>query len=112
LSIAEKNRVLKSQIPRLVNDIKSLQPENIIILKTNLFAPVKSALEEAGFGERILNKKPIPFPSNWWQAAYPQLLQGCINQGTYNRPKLKALRFHTGVQSPCSNVPVAMAYSF
>ena len=79
LSIAEKNRVLKGQIPRLVNDIRNLQPERIIILKTSLFAPVRLALEEDGFGERVLNKKPIPFPSNGWQATYRQLLQECIN---------------------------------
>ena len=42
LPIAEKNRVLKGQIPRLVNDIRNLQPEKIVILKSNLFAPVKA----------------------------------------------------------------------
>ena len=80
LHVGEKNRVLKDQIRRIVNDIKSLQPENIIIVKTDLFAPVRLALEEAGFGERILNKKPIPFPSNGWQATYRQRLSECIDK--------------------------------
>lgn len=81
LTLAEKNRIIKREIPRLIYDIKALepQPEKIIIIKKSNFSPVKSALESCNLGDKILNKKPIPFPSNGWQLAYRKMLREITN---------------------------------
>ncbi len=42
----------------------------ILIVKANVFGPVREELEKAGLGGRILNKRPIPFPSHGWQSKY------------------------------------------
>ncbi len=55
---------------RLVGEVKELRPKNILIVKSNVFMPVKHELEKAGLGGVILNQKPIPFPSHGWQSKY------------------------------------------
>ncbi len=55
---------------RVVGEVKQLRPKNILIVKSNVFQPVKNELEKSGLGGRILNKEAIPFPSHGWQSKY------------------------------------------
>lgn len=80
LSAKEKNRALNSQMERLVSDVGDLEPEKIVIVKTNIFLPVKMALDVSGFKHKIQNKGPIPFPSNGWQATYRQMIKEIMRQ--------------------------------
>ncbi len=63
---------------RVVSDVKQLNPQKIIIVKATVFEPVKSELERAGFGDRILNQEPLPFPNRGWQKAYREKLRALL----------------------------------
>ena len=69
---------IKDQLPRLVEDVILADPANIVIIKSTIFGPVKSALEEAGFGPSLMNNQPIPFPSHGNQRRYRIMLKGLL----------------------------------
>jgi hypothetical protein len=75
LQISKRRRAIIKEIPRLVDETRKLNPEKIVIVKASIFAVVKSALEEAGLGRKILNKGPLPFPSHGHQKTYRQTLR-------------------------------------
>jgi len=79
LRTREKKLIITKEIPRLIADIRKLNPETIIIVKSSLFAPVKEALEKAGLGEKILNRSALPFPSHGNQKAYRQKLRELVS---------------------------------
>jgi hypothetical protein len=55
--------------------VKSLDPDRILIVKKTVFKPATQALSDAGFGDRILNPKPLPFPSHGNQRKYRRMLR-------------------------------------
>ncbi len=55
---------------RITGEVRALEPRRVMIVKRNVFVPVRDELEKAGLGARILNKQPIPFPSHGWQSKY------------------------------------------
>ena len=61
-----------STIARRVLD---LDPAKIVIVKKTVFGPVQNALAAAGLGKRILNNRPVPFPSHGHQATYRRELR-------------------------------------
>ena len=65
-----RREAIRDELPRLMEDVRRVNPPNIVIVKSSIFEPVKSVLEEAGFGPRVLNNKPIPFPSHGNQQGY------------------------------------------
>jgi hypothetical protein len=71
---------IQDQLPRLVKDVKRADPLNIVIVKSSIFGPVSSALEEAGFGSRVLNNQPIPFPSHGNQQKYRSMMKRLLDQ--------------------------------
>jgi hypothetical protein len=73
-----RKSVIIREIPRLVDATRKLNPEKIVIVKCSLFAPVKEALEEAGFGEKILNGRALPFPYHGNQKIYRQMLRELV----------------------------------
>ena len=70
-----RKEAIQDQLPRLVEDVKRAHPPSIVIVKSSIFEPVKSALEEAGFGSRVLNHQPIPFPSHGSQQVYRAMMK-------------------------------------
>lgn len=75
---AERKLAIKKELPRLVSDVKKLDPSGIVIVKCSLYKPVREALEEAGFGGRILNKEALPFPSHGHQKTYRKTLESLV----------------------------------
>lgn len=59
--------------------IKNLDPKTIIIVKKTVFRPVRDAMGKAGLGDRVLNEKPIPFPSHGNQRKYRATLRRLIH---------------------------------
>jgi len=74
----ERKRAVIRDIPRLVVETMKLNPEKIIIVKRSIFDPIRKALEQAGFGEKILNKAPLPFPSHGHQGTYRKRLRELV----------------------------------
>jgi hypothetical protein len=58
--------------------VKSLDPDRILIVKKTVFKPASQVLTDAGFGNRILNTKPLPFPSHGNQRKYRRMLKQLI----------------------------------
>jgi hypothetical protein len=50
--------------------ILDLDPSKVLLVKKTVFGPARDSLRSAGLGHRILNRKPIPFPSHGHQATY------------------------------------------
>jgi hypothetical protein len=71
----EKKRAIAKEIPALMQKVRELNPEGVIIIKKGLFEPVKTALEYAGLGGKILNKEAILFPGSGNQRTYRRILR-------------------------------------
>jgi hypothetical protein len=74
-----KSRTLKGSA-NLVGVVRKLNPEHIIIVKKTVFAPVRDALLRSGLGGRILNSKPVPFPSHGNQRVYRRTLRRVVRR--------------------------------
>ena len=70
LNNARRRQEIRTGALRVTSEVRALEPKNVLIVKANVFGPVRDELEKAGLGGRILNKQPIPFPSHGWQSKY------------------------------------------
>jgi hypothetical protein len=70
LDKARRREEIRKGALRITGEVRALEPKNILIVKVNVFGPVREELEKAGLDGRILNKRPIPFPSHGWQSKY------------------------------------------
>lgn len=75
-----RKEAIRDQLPRLVEDVKQADPPSIVIVKSSIFGPVSSALEEAGFGSRVLNNQAIPFPSHGNQQKYRTIMKRLLTK--------------------------------
>lgn len=80
MSIRTRRKAIQDQLPRLVDDVKRTDPHSIVIVKSTIFGPVKSALEEAGLRSRVLNNQPIPFPSHGNQQEYRTMMRRLLTE--------------------------------
>jgi hypothetical protein len=64
----------------LPNRVKRFDPAGILIVKKTVFSPVRQALSMAGFENRILNKKSLPFPSHGNQRKFRRMLRRLVSQ--------------------------------
>jgi hypothetical protein len=78
LSARQRKEAMMREIPRLIDETKKLNPKSIIIVRTTIFDIIKEAFNEAGLGERILQKEGLPFPSTGNQKKYRQKLRGLL----------------------------------
>jgi hypothetical protein len=60
--------------------VKPLDPDRILIVKKTVFKPARQALADAGFGDRILNTEPLPFPSHGNQRRYRTMLRRLVKK--------------------------------
>ncbi len=74
----ERRRAIVRDASRLVDDVRRLDPEGIVIVKASIYGPVRDALELSGFGERVLNLEALPFPSHGNQRTYRDKLRSLI----------------------------------
>ncbi len=70
LDNAKRRQEIRRGALRLTGEVRALEPKKVLIVKANVFGPVREELERAGLGGRILNKRAIPFPSHGWQPKY------------------------------------------
>ena len=70
LDNARRRQKIREGALRITGEVKALKPEKVLVVKANVFCPVRDELERAGLGGRILNQQPIPFPSHGWQSKY------------------------------------------
>ncbi len=75
LSSRERRFAVDREVPKLVDEVNRLLPEQILIVKNTIYASVRAGLEKAGLSEKILNKTPIPFPSHGNQRIYREKLK-------------------------------------
>ncbi|HYY90546.1 MAG TPA: hypothetical protein VE955_00995, partial [Candidatus Dormibacteraeota bacterium] len=47
---------------RIASRVRHLNPGSIVVIKKTVFHPVRDSLVQAGLGNKVLNKKPLPFP--------------------------------------------------
>lgn len=55
--------------------VRKLTPAKIVVVKKTVFGPVRNALRNADLDSKLLNDKPIPFPSHGHQATYRNQLR-------------------------------------
>ena len=70
LSQRERKVTIDIEAPRLARRVKGLKPTSVIIVKKTVYAPVRNALWKVGLADRVLNSKPLPFPSHGNQRKY------------------------------------------
>ncbi len=80
----ERRKAIVKGLPRLVDDVRQLGPERIVIVKASIYDPVRDALEHSGLGDRVVNLETLPFPSHGNQRKYREKLRLLIP----NEPKL------------------------
>jgi hypothetical protein len=64
----------------LPHRVRNLDPTRILILKKTVFKPASQSLIEAGFGDRILNTMPLPFPSHGNQRRFRTMIRRLVNK--------------------------------
>jgi hypothetical protein len=76
----DRRKTVLTQTPRLIKDLVSANPFHIFIVKSSIFNPVSQALKESGFLPRLLNVRPVPFPSHGNQRVYRSRLRRAIRK--------------------------------
>jgi hypothetical protein len=76
----DRRKTVLTQTPRLVKDVISANPSHIFIVKSSIFNPVSQALKEPGFLPRLLNVRPVPFPSHGNQRLYRSMLRRAVRK--------------------------------
>jgi hypothetical protein len=70
LKDSERKRAILDGTSGVVKLVSELNPSGIIIVKSNIYDPVKRALECSGFARKILNQRPLAFPTHGKQQSY------------------------------------------
>ncbi|HZD12306.1 MAG TPA: hypothetical protein VE177_02145, partial [Candidatus Binatus sp.] len=81
LSKHERRVAVLDGASRIMNLVRELNPRKIIIVKSNVYGPVKRALYKADYHKRILNKTALAFPSHGNQKAYRTRIGRMIADG-------------------------------
>jgi hypothetical protein len=55
-------------------ELINLNPENILIIKSSNYNLINNRLKEMGFGDRIINDKPIPYPGSGQQPRFREFI--------------------------------------
>ena len=76
----DRRETVLTQTPRLIKDVISADPSHIFIVKSSIFNPVSQALKESGFLPRLLNVRPVPFPSHGNQRLYRSMLRRAVRK--------------------------------
>lgn len=71
----QRKETIASDASSLAHRAQQLSPDHIIVVKKTVYAPVRDALEQAGLGRRILNNKPLSFPSHGNQKKFRTALR-------------------------------------
>jgi hypothetical protein len=75
----KERRILTAQgALTLPKRVKELDPNRILIIKKTVFDPVSRVLNDAGFGDRILNSRPLPFPSHGNQRKFRTMMRRLV----------------------------------
>ncbi len=69
-----KPLMIKNCSSILQQEVISLQPNKIVIIKSNLYHTVQQSLKEIDFNTRIINFKPIPFPGSGQQRRFREAI--------------------------------------
>jgi len=77
---SERRKAVLSQTARLVRDVIEADPVHILIVKSSIFTPVRIALRDAGLWARVLNTRPVPFPSHGNQRIYRSMLRRALSK--------------------------------
>lgn len=75
LPAAKKKHEILREASGLALRAENLHPDRIIIIKKTVYEPVRKALEHMDLGHRILNNKPLKFPSHGNQKDYRSSLR-------------------------------------
>jgi hypothetical protein len=62
----------------LRRELDLIEPEHVVLIKTNVFRELKPLLVGWGFGERILNDRAIPHPGSGHQLEFRDLLGAVV----------------------------------
>jgi hypothetical protein len=76
----QRKRAIMDGTSNLVQMVSELNPNAIIIVKSNIYEPVKHALDSGGFDGKILNRKPLPFPSHGRQQSYRKRINDILRK--------------------------------
>jgi hypothetical protein len=76
----ERKRAILEGTSGVLELVSELNPNGVIIVKSNIYDPVKRALESSGFAGKILNQKPLPFPSHGRQQSYRKRISDILRK--------------------------------
>ncbi len=70
-------RVVQGLEP-LLEQVRRLRPRRVLVVKVSIYDKVKAALAAAGFAGRLVNRRPIVFPSHGNQEKYRRQLRNYL----------------------------------
>ena len=73
-----KHQIFANCSAIFTKEVLELCPEKILIVKSNNYDLVLSRLKEIGYGERIVNDKPIPYPGSGQQVRFRKAIRKYI----------------------------------
>ena len=80
LGSGERKREIIRDASGLALRAEELHPDQIIVIKKTIYQPVRKSLELTGLGDRILNNKPLKFPSHGNQKEYRSSLRRLLRK--------------------------------
>ena len=79
----------------LPHRVKELDPRRILIVKKTVFNPVRQVLSLAGFEDRILNKRAMPFPSHGNQKKYRLMVRRLLKKRLEEQAEISWLQLRS-----------------
>ena len=73
-----RSKQVRQGLESLIERVRRLRPERVLVVKVSIYDKVKVALAAAGLSSRLVNRGPIVFPSHGNQAQYRRQLRNYL----------------------------------
>ncbi len=82
LSRTERDAELRRGVSRISEEIETLQPAKILLIKRNVFDILFPLLQSSK--HKLLNREFIPFPSHGWQEKYRKRIRQLVPRNEFH----------------------------
>ncbi len=76
----KRRAALEDGLHELGRLVAQLDPNHIIIVKSNVYPLTRAVLVSLGMNGRVLNNKPLPFPTHGRQQSYRTEVRGLLSR--------------------------------
>ncbi len=90
-----KPEMLKNCSEILANEVLSINPESVIIVKADIYNTVYETMLKIKMSDKVLNKQPVPFPGSGQQLRFKQAVQRILNLSDQHSDRIEIIKIQT-----------------